>query len=946
MKKWIFVAASLFFITLVNAQVVTLDPIFATQHDSVTIYFDASKGNGELNNVIPVYAHTGVITNSSSSPSDWQHVQGNWGTHDPKMLMTHVGGNIHKLKILIHDFYMLSSTDTVYSLAFVFRNGAGTSVGRNADGSDIYAPIYQQGFAVDIISPMNGNVVSLQDSFNFSVACSDTAQIKLFVDGAQVGSTLNGLTASQKIFASDYGTGKHYLSYEVMKDTLTMIDSIHYVAHGTPNIQNPPTGTIDGINYISNTSVILQLHAPYKEFVYALGDFSNWELDDPYFMNLSTDSTRYWIQLNNLDPNKQYRFQYQIDSEAMRIADVYSELILSPWNDQYISESTYPDMPKYPIDTTNNPVGVFQINKANYNWDNDSYNQPASENLIIYELLVRDFVETHDYQTILDSLSYLSNLGVNAIELMPVNQFEGNISWGYNPAFYFAPDKYYGPAADFKTFVDSCHGRGIAVIIDIALNHSFGQNPQVRMYFDQNAGQWGQPLPNSPWFNEVPKHDFNVGYDYNHESPHTRAFSKRVFNHWVDEYHIDGYRLDLSKGFTQKNTLGNTGAWGQFDSSRVAILEDYASSVWNNNPNVFMILEHLADNDEEKYLSSKGFLLWGNINHEYNEATMGYASDLSWASYKNRGWTAPNLVSYSCSHDEERLMFKNKLYGNSNGSYNVKEINTGLSRVEAANVFLYTIPGPKMIWQFDELGYDYSINTCEDGTIDPDCRVSPKPIKWDYISDSARVHLYNLTAAIFHLKKSEPAFNTTDYSISLNGFTKRIVLKHANMNVVALANFDVSTGSITGSFPHTGNWYNYFTGETINVTDVSAPINLTAGEYILYLDKKLPVPNLNKPISTNTPVGIRNLGHKDDFQFNIYPNPAQENLVIEFNNASSNPVTINLYNMMGRKVATPVQNQVVSNSFTWNIPAQLPSGFYMVSVLQNNKISSRVLIIE
>jgi 1,4-alpha-glucan branching enzyme len=947
MKNWSLVGLLVILVQTSFAQVVTLDPVFATQHDSVTIYFDASEGNGDLAGIVPVYAHTGVITNSSTSPTDWQNVQGNWGSHDSKVLMTHVSGNIHKLKILIHDFYLLSSTDTVYALAFVFRNGAGTTVGRAADGGDIFVPIYQQGFAASITTPTNGNVVNIQDNFDFSLACSDTAQISLFVDGAQVGSTVTGLTATENIVAANYSKGKHYLSYSVMHDAITYTDSIHFVSHGVPVIQNPPAGTLDGINYISNTSVILQLFAPYKDFVYAIGDFSDWELDEPYFMKLNADSTRYWIQLDNLDPDKIYRFQYQIDEEGMRVADVYSELILSPWNDQYISDDTYPNMTPYPTDTTDNPVGVFQINKPGYSWANDSYTQPASENLIIYELLIRDFLANHDYKTVLDSLTYLSNLGVNAIELLPVNQFEGNISWGYNPAFYFAPDKYYGPEVDFKTFVDSCHGRGIAVIMDIALNHSFGQNPQVRMYFDQSAGQWGQPLPNSPWFNEVPKHDFNVGYDYNHESLETRAFSKRVFNHWVDEFHIDGYRLDLSKGFTQKNTLGNTGAWGQFDSTRVAILEDYANSVWINNPNVFMILEHLADNDEEKYLSSKGFMLWGNINHEYSEAAMGYPSDLSWASYKKRGWAEPNLVSYSCSHDEERLMFKNIQYGNSNGSYNTKDLNTGLARVEAANLFLYAIPGPKMIWQFDEVGYDYSINTCEDGTIDPDCRVAPKPIRWDYMTDSARTHLYNVTQELFVLKKTQPAFRTSDYTISVTGFQKRIVLKHADMNVVALGNFDVSSGAITGNFPHTGMWYNYFTGDSINVTDVSASISLNAGEYILYLDKKLPAPDLNKPISTNTPVGIFGLLKQDNkLNFELYPNPAKENVRIEFSKNTVSSIAINVYNMMGRKVATIAQNEKVSGSVLWEIPVHFAPGFYFVSVVQEGKITTKKLIIE
>ena len=93
-------------------------------------------------------------------------------------------------------------------------------------------------------------------------------------------------------------------------------------------------------------------------------------------------------------------------------------------------------------------------------------------------------------------------MGINAIEMMPVNEFEGNLSWGYNPDYYFAPDKYYGPANNMKQFVDNCHKKGIAVIMDIALNHSFGQAPMVQLYWDAVNSR---PAANNPWFNPVPK---------------------------------------------------------------------------------------------------------------------------------------------------------------------------------------------------------------------------------------------------------------------------------------------------------------------------------------------------------------------------------------------------------------------------------------------------------
>lgn len=100
------------------------------------------------------------------------------------------------------------------------------------------------------------------------------------------------------------------------------------------------------------------------------------------------------------------------------------------------------------------------------------------------------------------------------------------------------------------------------------MNHAFGQCPLVRMWWDPALNA---PSAESPYFNTVAKHDYNVGYDFNHESEATKNFRDRVFTYWLNEYNVDGYRFDLSKGFTQNNTLGDVGAWGAYDASRIEI---------------------------------------------------------------------------------------------------------------------------------------------------------------------------------------------------------------------------------------------------------------------------------------------------------------------------------------------------------------------------------------
>ena len=276
-----------------------------------------------------------------------------------------------------------------------------------------------------------------------------------------------------------------------------------------------PAGASDGVTYTnSGTSAIFNLYAPGKTSVSVIGDFNNWQADAKSNLKNTSDGKRWWVQIDNLDPNQEYAYQFLIDGN-LKVADPYCEKILDPNNDNYISSAIYPNLKTYPTGKTTGIVSVMQGNKPTYTWKNASITRPDKKNLVIYELHVRDFIAAHDFGTLKDTLNYLSGLGVNAVELMPVNEFEGNLSWGYNPSFYFAHDKYYGTKNALKAFIDECHARGMAVILDMVLNHSFGQSPMVQMYFDTANNR---PAANNPWFNAVPTHTYNVGYDFNHES--------------------------------------------------------------------------------------------------------------------------------------------------------------------------------------------------------------------------------------------------------------------------------------------------------------------------------------------------------------------------------------------------------------------------------------------
>ena len=895
---------------------VTLDPFFASQGDIVTVTYDATLGNGELEGAAQVFAHTGVITNLSTGPNDWRHVVGNWGTVDPVVQMIPQGNNIHTLVIDIENFYALQPGETVLKLAFVFRNADGSLVGRASDGGDIFVDLYSGGFAAQLTAPASSGILLLNHTtINLTAQSSESSSLSLYLDDSLLVSQGNTSLLNFSLNTLDFGPGKHIMWMEADNGQVSVRDSAYYMFHVPPTIAALPGGMTDGVNYLSDTSALLVFNVPFKNFIYLIGDFNNWEMEEDFVMNKTPDNNTHWIILNGLEAGKEYRYQYMVDQEQMRVADIYAHKILDPWNDPFIDNITYPDLISYPYGKTTHPVSVLQTAREVFVWDEGNYVRPPKEDLVIYELLIRDFVATHNYQTLVDTLDYLERLGVNAIGLMPFNEFEGNESWGYNPSFYFAPDKYYGTEEALKTFIQECHKRGIAVIMDMVLNHSFGQSPQVRLFFNPAAGPYGQPTAQNPWFRETPAHDFNVGYDFDHESPATKKFVDQVMRYWVEEFHIDGYRMDLSKGFTNNVTIGNVAAWGQYDASRVALLQRMADKVWEYDPEIYIILEHFANNDEEIVLSDYGFMLWGNMNHAYTEASMGYGGDLSWVAHTTRGWNNPHLVGYAESHDEERLMYKNLQFGKVGNDYSVRTLSNALDRAELSAVMLFGVPGPKMLWQFGELGYDYSINYCPDGTISENCRLSNKPIRWDYYQNPGRRRVYDVYAAMIKLHTENPTFKTNNFELDLNDQVKTIRLNHPEMNAVIVGNFDIVTRNVRPYFQQTGRWFEYFTGDSIDVLSTDDFLSLAPAEFRLYTDKKLELPEITK--------GINGLQNKP---ITLFPNPTRDliNIMHPFNSK----VECKIFNLQGVLVQTLFENNenIVLDTKAW------PNGMYFIEI--------------
>ncbi len=911
MKKVTFFIACLFFGALLSAQVVTTDPAIPTDDQPVTITFYADRGSAGLKNFTgDVYAHTGLITEKSTGDNNWLYDKAKWGENKPECLMTRISTNVYTITITpsIRAFYGVPAGEKILKMGFVFRNSDGSKTGKETGDKDIFVQVYEPTLSVAFAKPEKSFFyVNPAENIPVVANAAFNETIELYLNEELIASA-TAQTLSHELTAP--ASGKHTIKVVAKAEGKSVEKEATFVVK-TPTVVEPipMTDFRRGFNRINNSEGLLVLFAPYKTTVYVAGDFNNWQPDNAFQMKKQGDY--FWLQLNNLDNTQEYAYQYWIDSNV-RVADPYTNKILDPWNDQYIPSTTYPNLLPYPTGKTENLVSVLTTREEQFQWQVANFKAPEREKLVIYELLIRDFTANKDIKTVTDTLGYLKRLGVNAIELMPFNEFEGNDSWGYNPSLYFAPDKAYGTANDYKHFIDECHKNGIAVIMDMVLNHSYGQSPLAQMYLEG-----GKPSAINPWYNRehnMKNPDAQWGYDFNHESKQTQALVDSICSFWMQEYKIDGFRFDFTKGFTNTPYPATSGdVWASsYDAARIRILKRMSDEIWKRKQDALIIFEHLSDNKEEAELANHGIMLWGNMVHSYNQATMGYAegSDLSWGAYTNRPeWIQPNLVSYMESHDEERLMYKNIMYGKTEGDYSTADQATALRRMEAAAALFFTIPGPKMVWQFGERGYDVSI--------DYNGRTGQKPPKWDYMKDPNRKHLFDVYSNLIHLKKTVPAFSTTDFTMETGGIVKRIALNHPDGDIRVIANFDTKENYIKPNFSQTGWWYNHFRGDSVMVTDKEMTFYSAPGSYNLFSQKKLEgfsiITGVDKEANINA-------------QVRLYPNPATA--VLNISTETPGSKTASVYNLSGLLVL-----QSTLNGETDSIAiAHLPAGIYLLKL--------------
>jgi 1,4-alpha-glucan branching enzyme len=886
MKKYYLLFLFAFVSRLCAAQSVSLTPTVTpsifTPNDEITVTYDVTGTS--LATLTNAYIWVWIPSQSVDAKYNINPATIDAESANAKFVRTTPSGKtLFSITFKPQDFFNADITNAA-DLGMLLKG----SDWSNGQTTDFVTSFWDGSFSIKLNSPSTKPLfVSQNDQVTISAETPVASTFRCYVSDVLVDEA-SGSTTYSYVYTVTQTSGSGVVRLEATAGSSTDEEQFIFMVSQPSPVLARPQGIIPGINYSAdNTKATVCLWAPGKTSGYVRGDFTDWEVRPEFIMN--KDGEYLWFEVTGLTPGTEYGFQYLVDEELF-LADPYADKILDP-DDQYIPESAYPGLKEFPDAARSdrwyfNRIAVIQTNQTPYEWKTNYYVRPDEEDLVVYELLIRDFFADGErtYANLTDTISYFKRLGVNAIQLMPIMEFNGNESWGYNPAFMFAPDKYYGPKEKLKEFIDKCHEEGIAVILDIAMNHQDLPNTNVLMDFDFAAGK---PKTTNKWFNPDAKHPFNVFFDMNHESLYTKAYLDTVNHYWLNEYRVDGFRFDLSKGFTQKNNPNDVNAWSAYDASRIAILKRMADEIWGHTPDAIVILEHLAVNQEEKELAEyradeeKGMMLWGNMNHGFTEIAMGYPEDIAGTSYKSRSWSVPHLVSYMESHDEERLAYKNKEFGNTSGAYNVKDQRTSLERIKAASVIFYSVPGPKMLWQFGELGYDYSINTCTDGSVSNDCRVSPKPVKWEYFNEGPRTGLFLHTADLIKLHRFYPVFTNGDATVSTgSSLLKQVQIKGNpytespsstnEMNVQAVANLDVVTQQVAVNFAHIGTWYDYYNGgEPISVSALPFQITLQPGEYRLFTDVEIgagPVTASEMPIQSH---------------FAAYPNPTSGKFAVD-----------------------------------------------------------------
>ena len=794
MKKAIWMIAG-FMLSYVSstAQIVETSPTPLQQSSkNVTVTYHADKGTAGLKGLTSgVYTHIGVVTDKSDG--QWAYAPSKWGDNADKYAMEFVSTDTWRLNIgdIRTYFGITDPNEKVLKLAMVFRNADCTKEGKGDGGKDIFVDVFDDVFSMTLSASTEATVLTGSQKVRFTVDATENASIKLSVNGKEIKSA-----SSSTSLSADYdftSSGEYTVKATASNGSATIEKSISYLVAPKAVQADYPGGTPRmGAVRNADGSVTFCLAAPEKDNVIIVGSWDDYATLGKNVMNYHDfQGQRYfWTTVSGLASGKYYMYYYIVDG-TIKVADPYAHLILDPYSDKWLT-NTLEGLPVYPYDRfADTLLAVYNDSLDDYDWQVTDFDIPAPGDLVIYEMLLRDFTGDGSGSGTLarahSHLNHLHSLGVNAIELMPIMEFNGNNSWGYNTNFYMAPDKAYGTPAEYKRFIDTCHQMGFAVILDIVFNQSDGLHPWYQMY----------DIKSNPFYNANAPHDYSVLNDWRQEHPLVCQQWEDAIRYWMTEYNVDGFRFDLVKGLGDSDSYGS--GTEAYNASRVANMTRLHSVITSVKPDGIHINEHLAGAKEENEMAADGQLNWSNMNHAACQTAMGYQDGAGMngmyaPNNGNRQWGS--TVAYAESHDEERMGYKQIKWG---ATADIKNDDaTRMRRLGSVAAQMLMTPGPKMIWQFGEYGAEQTTKN-SDGSNNTD----PKNVLWSFADNQYRQGLYQTYKEMAWLRHRNPTLFTSDATVtmSLDGWSdgRFITIANGNNEAVLLANPDTKSSIVVSA---------------------------------------------------------------------------------------------------------------------------------------------------
>ncbi|HIK03936.1 MAG TPA: alpha amylase C-terminal domain-containing protein [Trichormus sp. M33_DOE_039] len=517
-----------------------------------------------------------------------------------------------------------------------------------------------------------------------------------------------------------------------------------------------------------------KLFAPYNKGVALIGSFSDWQEipmtkgDDGYF--------RAYVDLE--DGNYQYKFRVQTKSwffEEDQWVDV---------TDPYATDID---------ELSGKDNGIVRIKDGEiiidtYVWQYDDQPLPGDHELVIYELHVSDFSGGEDdpfargqYKHVIEKLDYLCELGINAIELMPVKEYPGDYSWGYNPRYFFATESSYGATADLKRLVDECHHRGIRVLMDGIYNHSEASSPLTQIDHDY----WYHHEPRDPDNNWGPEFNYEL-YDENLDTYPARKFIGDTVRFWIQEYHLDGIRYDAARQIANYDFMH----WIVQESKKTAGAKPF-----------YNVAEHIPETTSITNVDGPMDGCWhDSFYHTVTAHICGDTFDLEnlkdVIDCKRQGFLgATNVVNYLTNHDHNHLMVEL-------GDRNIFA-EEAFKRAKLGAAILLTAVGVPLIWMGEEFG-EYKPKQQESAKID-----------WQLLSNDLNRSLFDYYKGLINLRKNNHALYTENIDF-IHENPEAKVLAYSRWNdegsrVVVVANFseDFLAGYHVPNFPCGGTWHEW-----------------------------------------------------------------------------------------------------------------------------------------